>query len=189
MGRKPKGKSGPKGGRPIELTDALLERIAGHVEKGNYVETAADLEGVSIHTVRQLLRAGAKEARKAAEDGRPVARGLARAVRFSQAIKRARAKAESEDLEAIQSDGSWQARAWRLERRQPDRWGRRERHDHRHAGPRGGPIPFAGYVVPPERLKDLSDQELDDLERLARKLGAGASDPGTDPGGASSPGS
>lgn len=56
---------------------------------------------------------------------------------FAEAVE----KAESEDklrmLAAItkaSQEGSWQAAAWRLERKDPDNYGRRERQDVNHSG-------------------------------------------------------
>jgi hypothetical protein len=170
-------------GRPIELTPEVLTRIAKLVEKGNYVEAAADHEGFDTSHVRKLLREGARELRRMAIAGAtdPDPR-LERAVSFARQIKRARAKAEIDDVAAIREDGSWQARAWRLERRQPDRWGRRERVE--HSGPGGNAIPFVGAVVAPDQLKNLTDEELDALQSIVSKVGTRrTSDPVPDSGG------
>jgi len=159
-------------GRPIELTQAILARIAKHVAAGNYIETASDLEGVSIHSIRHLMRDGIHELRRMAidQDTEP-SDGLARAVRFSREIKKARAKAERDDLNVLRAagrSGQWQACAWRLERRQPDRWARCERHE--HSGPGGAAIPFFGTAVTPEQLKNLSEEELHGLRDIVTKL-------------------
>lgn len=157
-------------GRPIELTDAVLARIAKHASEGNYLETAVDLEGVSIHSVRELIRNGNKELRRMPLDGdsKPEP-GLERAVTFARAMKKARAKAELDDLAAIKRAGKtqWQAHAWRLERRQPDRWARTNRHE--HSGPGGKPI-SVGVSLSPEQLKNLSNEELNVLRGIATKL-------------------
>ena len=48
-------------------------------------------------------------------------------ITLSNNIKKALAEAEMKDLSVIAkaSEKSWQAAAWRLERRFPDRWGRK----------------------------------------------------------------
>lgn len=170
-----RGRGKGKHGRPIEATDEVLARVAEHVAEGNYIETACDLEGVSIHTARPLMRHGLAELRRMALDGdKNPAPELARAVHFALAIRQARAKAEKDDLDVLRTaakGGQWQACAWRLERRQPDRWGRRERHE--HSGPGGKPIPFAGVMLDPEKLKHFTDEELRVFERAVNRLGEG----------------
>jgi DNA-binding CsgD family transcriptional regulator len=42
-----------------------------------------------------------------------------------------------------------------------------------HTGRGGGPIPFAGAVLPPEMLKKLSEEQLDQLEQILTTVGGG----------------
>jgi hypothetical protein len=53
---------------------------------------------------------------------------------FSDAVERAVAEAEARDVALIAraAEKNWQAAAWRLERRAPARWGRREQIDLKH---------------------------------------------------------
>jgi transposase len=54
---------------------------------------------------------------------------------FCEAVKNAEAEAEAELLSFIieqARSGTWQAAAWILERRHPERWARRERMEHEH---------------------------------------------------------
>jgi transposase len=58
---------------------------------------------------------------------------LYRCWRFWLDVKKAEGEAESTALSQIAKaarDGSWQAAAWTLERKNPDRWGRRDRVTH-----------------------------------------------------------
>ena len=62
---------------------------------------------------------------------------------FSDSVE----KAESEDkirmlavITKASQEGNWQAAAWRLERKDPDNFGRRERRQVEVSGPNGGPI-------------------------------------------------
>lgn len=112
--------------RPTKLTPKLQERIAGFVRAGAYVETAAAAAGVSKVTLYAWLKRGA------AGDG-PFAA-------FAEAIEEAQALAEMRDLALIgkAAETEWTAAAWRLERKFPDRYGRRTRLEHH--GPGGGPI-------------------------------------------------
>ena len=48
---------------------------------------------------------------------------------FFQSLKEAEAKAKLSLLSKIKTDPSWQSKAWILERRYPDEWGRREKID------------------------------------------------------------
>jgi len=100
-------------GRPTSLTPEVAEIIVDAMRAGNYAETAACLAGISVATLRNWLR-----------DGR---RNLSpELAEFARSVAQARAIAEVRDLEKIGRDPSWQAAAWRLERRHPKRWGRRK---------------------------------------------------------------
>lgn len=122
------GRGKGKVGRPVEVTDAMLDRIVGRIEKGSYLDSAAEIELVSPSTVKKLVRAGVRELRRleAGEHG-PAPVNADRAMRFALAFQAARAKAEEDDLTAIRKSTKWQARAWRLEHRNPGRYGRAAR--------------------------------------------------------------
>lgn len=57
--------------------------------------------------------------------------------------------------------------------------------NHRHSGPDGGAIPIASLALDPDKLKSLTDQELDILERVCRNLAGNGPSGGT--GGDSTP--
>jgi hypothetical protein len=129
-------------GRPTKLTPDLQERIVEAIRAGAYVETAAALAGVNKTTFYDWLRKGARAKRGAYHD-------------FSLAVEEALAQSEADDLAVIEKAGrgyevrrtkavrsedgtvettvetstrfDWQAAAWRLERRFPERWGRSAR--------------------------------------------------------------
>jgi len=88
--------------------------IAEAMRGGNFLETAASLAGVSVSSVRNWLREGNRR------DATP------ELAEFARKVTQARAEAEISDLNHIRNDPSWQAAAWRLERRHPKRWGRRK---------------------------------------------------------------
>ncbi len=106
-------------GRPTKLTPELQAKILTAVRAGNYVETAAAHAGINKATLYDWLKRGADEES-----------GIYR--EFSNAIEKAWADAEVMDvlLMSKAAQENWQAVAWRLERRHPDRWGRRERIEH-----------------------------------------------------------
>lgn len=106
-------------GRRSKLTPELVQAFTDALVEGNCIETAAALAGISHTTYYRWLEAGRKAKAGAFWE-------------FCEAVKKAEAKAEADRVRRIQTagkDGNWQADAWWLERRRPERWGRRERHE------------------------------------------------------------
>lgn len=128
------------GGRPTKLSLEIQERIVSAITAGNYIETAAAFAGISKVTLYKWLRRGARAHAGAHHE-------------FVNAIEKALASAEVRDVATIARAASgydvertketagvggitvrettkyrefaWQAAAWRLERKHPERWGRR----------------------------------------------------------------
>lgn len=99
-------------GRPSKISKELMKVIVEAIEEGNYVETAAQLAGVSKPSLYAWLKKGhAKECDLCIE--------------FLNAVNQALSKAEDDDLKNIKrhAQRDWRASAWRLERRSPTRWG------------------------------------------------------------------
>ena len=116
-----------KTGRPSKLTADIQNKIIEAIRAGAYVETAAAYAGINKSTFYDWLKKGA--------------RGLDPAfVEFSNAIERALASSEMRDIVTITkaADVHWQAAAWRLERKHPNRWGRRQHVE--LSGADGGPV-------------------------------------------------
>lgn len=94
-----------------DTVQALLEAV----DAGNYIETAAELAGLSKVTVYDWLKKGdaGQEPFKA----------------FANALKRAQARAEAQAVRNVRLAGKdprfWAAEMTFLERRHPDRWARR----------------------------------------------------------------
>jgi hypothetical protein len=109
MARKPKQEV--KVGRPSILTPELQQGLVDAVTRTFYLETACDMTGVGRRTVYTWLKRGRRE-----KEG-PY-------FEFRHAIKKAIAQKEANAVESIQAAGadSWQACAWLLERRFPERW-------------------------------------------------------------------
>jgi len=106
-------KPGSKDGRPTKYNDEVVSKILAFVRAGNYVETAAVAAGINKDTLYDWLRRGAKNEQPFKD--------------FSDACERAMAEADMIDLSDISKAaraGSWQAAAWRLERRNPKQFGR-----------------------------------------------------------------
>lgn len=136
-------------GRPTKLTHDVAKRIVALVDQGNYLETAAAAVGINKTTIHDWMRRGARESKGQFRE-------------FSHLVETALARAEVADLKRIgaASRDQWQAAAWRLERKFPHRWGRREHHE--HTGKDRGPIEVA---TRPD-LSRLSDDELAEFKRL-----------------------
>lgn len=111
--------------RPIELTDAVADQIAGGIADGMPVEEAAALAGIRRETVWAWGRRGVKAMRRAERSRSEIPREEEIFVRFSNAIQKARAKAIQERVETIKKNDDWQAAAWWLERMCFKRFGRR----------------------------------------------------------------
>ncbi len=109
------------GERPTKLSPELTKRLCALLYAGNYVETAAAACGIAKKTYYDWLRKGARD-----RD----ARKQTALAKFSHAIEKAMADSEVRDLKLIDrtaQEGVWQAAAWKLERRFPNRWGNRAR--------------------------------------------------------------
>lgn len=145
----------PKTGRPPVFTMEIQDRIVKAILIGAYVETAAISAGITKETLYTWMKDGIK---------RPDSpyRG------FSDAVNKAIADAELHDIATIEkaSVRNWQAAAWKLERRNWQRWGRKDKQE--LSGPNGGPIQLARVDVPPPPA-DLEAW----LEQKQRQMEAG----------------
>jgi transposase len=141
--------SGAPVGRPTKLTPQVHERIVGLIEAGSYAEPAARAAGISASTFYSWMERGELE-----EDG------IFR--EFREAIKRAEAVAEVSAVKVVTSamPRSWQAAMTFLERKHPDRWGRRTRAE---------PSEQPATNQRPYDLSRLTDDELETLDDLLRK--------------------
>lgn len=98
----------------VDVTPELTETICETVRRGNFLDTAGALVGISRSTLGTWLRRGARE------EAGPYAE-------FTRAVRLAQAEAEAEGVSAIQTAArsDWKAVAWLLARLAPDRWGDR----------------------------------------------------------------
>ena len=134
-------------GRSPKLTPALQTAIVQAVTGGLSVIEAAALAGIAKSTVLQWLQRGEGRSRRGTQ---------ARYVDFVDAVSRARAVDEARRIARLEQAGrggqvlsektttypdgrverevkrtlpDWRADCWHLERRYPDRWGRRVQAD------------------------------------------------------------
>lgn len=129
--------------RQSKLTPETQKKIVGAIAEGNYLETAAAIGGVTYTTLNNWMRKG-----ESASSGAY--------VEFLEAVKKAEAEAEALRVSRISKagkEGNWQADAWYLERRYPDRWGKRIQQE--VTGKDGGPLEYV------QRVQELTDSELE----------------------------
>lgn len=107
-----------KMGRPAKLTAQVQDTIVQAIRSGNYNEVAAQMAGVCERTLYNWLERGEEEQ-------------AGKYFQFLQAVKKAAAEAEARHLALIANAAqkTWQAAAWFLERKHPDRWGRKDRQE------------------------------------------------------------
>jgi len=101
---------------PYKLTPLVQKRIVDAITAGNYIETAAAFAGISKDTLYVWMRKGGRKRSGIYWE-------------FSKSVDKALADAEVRDVATIAQAAAihWQAAAWRLERKHPDRWARRDR--------------------------------------------------------------
>ena len=130
-------------GRKTKLDEKRLKKVVEGITAGLPYDTACALAGITYQTFLNWMRAG-----EAAESGK--------FFEFFEEVKKAEAIAESVHIANIKKAGNagvWQADAWMLERRHPEKWGRREQIKQEISGDGGGPVVLA--VLKGVKLEDL----------------------------------
>ena len=105
-----------KTGRPSKLTPELEAEIVELIKVGNYVETACGVVGIGKTTFYEWMKKANASVR------------FNRYVRFRNAVEKAQAWSEARDMAIISkaSEKYWQAAAWKLERKFPEKFGRQK---------------------------------------------------------------
>lgn len=104
-------------GSPPKLTKELIKQICLCLKNGAYIEIAVIACGISKSTYYNWRK-------KALEPNAP-----ALYKHFLDSTEMAQALSEMRDLDIIDKaaeSGQWKASAWRLERKNPERWGARQ---------------------------------------------------------------
>tara|TARA_R110000803_G_scaffold50142_2_gene104138 strand:+ start:97 stop:522 length:426 start_codon:yes stop_codon:yes gene_type:complete len=107
-------------------TPELVEAICKHLRIGAYRKDAVKAAGISLTTFYNWIEHGGKERRHIDSGGKPRKRASAYLYAL-ECIEKAEAQSSLADLAIITKasvDGAWQAAAWKLERRNPEQWGR-----------------------------------------------------------------
>ena len=109
--------AGARVGRKSRLTDELAQRMLQVIRSGGYDEAACALVGVSQQVFREWMRRGNPEGTAPLDE--PFRR-------FRAEVEKARAESEARSVAVIANAApkNWQAAAWLLERRWPERWAR-----------------------------------------------------------------
>lgn len=123
----------PRTGRPIgtspDCTLKISRAIAKLIREGNYVEVAAQANGISKGTALKWLKLGSRAIRKQDATGQPPAPEVLTYVTFADLVVKALSESQANYLEIVKKaaeNGQWQAAAWLLERRHPKHWGRKD---------------------------------------------------------------
>ena len=97
-----------------KLTPESQKKLISYIKAGSYVETACNAVGISKVTFYDWLKRGKKEEFY---------------LNFLNAIKKAKAEAEIRNIAIVQkaAEKSWPAAMTWLERKYPQRWGRKDR--------------------------------------------------------------
>ncbi len=145
------------------LTPQVIEDVRRLLPTVMYMESVGDYLGVSRMTWRGWLKRGSKERKRIerARNGNKEPKESEKLyLQFFDTVKKSISEGEIFDAGTIKkaSAESWQAAAWRLERRFPDRWGRKERVEHEHTGKAGKPIEFI-QIIPSPVTDDAEDAD------------------------------
>lgn len=127
-------------GRPTKYTPETVKRILEAIKLGVAYVDAANYAGVGLATFNEW------------RDRYP---------EFAEAVESASGQAVTACMAKIQkaaTEGSWQASAWILERRHPDRYGRTRVE---LTGAEGGPVAVAANVVVVPKMADSAEAWAD----------------------------
>lgn len=114
--------------RTTILSEVIQNAMVEAIEAGNYASTAAESVGISSSTHYLWMSKGEE--------------GIEPYVGYMEAIKKAEAEAEMSAVRNIKTHAAdnWTASAWYLERKFPDRWGRKDKLTQEISGKDGKPI-------------------------------------------------
>jgi len=127
------------GGRKDKLTPETSEKIVRLIRAGNYGSVACKAAGIIWETYSIWMARGKAE-------------GKGKFYEFAELIDKAKSESEAILVAKIQQDDSWQSKAWMLERKFHERWGRKDRIEH------SGVVGLAA-LTPEERQAKIKELE------------------------------
>lgn len=113
-------------GQPTKCTDEVIATVEKILPTVLYLESVADYVGVDRITVGRWIKEGKREERRRERGIAPSeSYHINQCYRLWLVYKRALASGEIFDAGTIKkaAEKQWQAAAWRLERRFPEKWG------------------------------------------------------------------
>jgi len=152
-----------RAGRPTKLTPEVADKICQAIAGGNYREVAAAWAGIGERTLREWMQRG-ESPRSRYHDFRRRVLEAEQAAEI-RAVGLIMAKAATDPVHA----------QWWLQRKHPERWGRKDRLQAEISGPGGGPVETKTKFD----FSHLTDDEVFTLDELLKKgHTAGHDEPG-----------
>lgn len=113
--------------KKTKLTDDMINNISKLLAAGNYITTVCEYLNIGQSTYFKWMSNGEKfvENKDKIKDTTKI-----QEIKLYEAVQKANASAEIRAVNEILTDESWQSKAWYLERRFGDRWGRKEKIEH-----------------------------------------------------------
>ena len=125
-------------GRPSKLNEDTKGRLLQAIRLGCTYDKACSFAGISYQTLRNWIKRGEQATKGQYFD-------------FVDELKKAEASAVVgwlAHIEKAAKEGTWQAAAWKLERRYPREWGKGERADDSSEIPTAADLPDVIEVGP-----------------------------------------
>jgi hypothetical protein len=175
LSRPPTVKKKHAGGRPTKLTEELIKKIEAAMRAGAYIETAAAHAGVAPLSLRRWLRQGAEgkgglirkfctAMEKAEADAELWALGTVQNFAAGLTVEIVTTTTRGTGEDAITETKTerrpvreWTAAAWYLERRRPQRWGRRVVELQGKDGVALSPLGQVLIMLPPKEDSAITD--------------------------------
>lgn len=133
--------------RKSKISKEMITKITNLIKAGNFAKIACQVARISEDTYYRWIKLGKAHLENDGldEEGNPSLYS-----EFSESIKEAEAQAEARVVMKIQQamDETWQAGAWYLERKYPERWAKREQ----LTIAEGDPLPL--YETDPDTEED-----------------------------------
>jgi transposase len=109
-------------GRPLKLNDELIKKLCSYIRNGSYAVTACKCSGLSEVSYYAYIKQGEEDIEKGIESI---------FTKLLKSVKSAEAEAEHELASMVRETAldkkEWLPAMTFLERRHPERWGRRDR--------------------------------------------------------------